>query len=321
MNIFTRIRSLGEKSLLPKEENTRMLVCESSKLRNQIEQWVKSIGWEWQDFGIILNLIGLETPIELVEISKEDNSFNGITPNDEKFVISLESPVLMGHDAKFTISTSEISTKYVIPLRKTQNDESLPSIKLDEEIIKREGKELVNSYYGGRSTLTLNNRFKLEIVIWMYIDNKSDIPSLTNWQKKVNEYLLSLDKSLKVDEVYRNILLLLDLTDNDIKNISYFDISFVEKVKEKRKIRSRIFLEEGTLQEYAVLENGETFHIWENGNWIYFSDTGVSISYSSSSNEYSYSIVGSEEDVTRVNPAKRMIRVKRKISTMWEFIK
>ena len=75
------------------------------------------------------------------------------------------------------------------------------------------------------------------------------------------------------------------------------------------------------MQEYAILENGETFHVFEDGSWKYLSDSGIKIVYHEKMKNHVFSITGSEESITTANPSEIMKRVKIRISKLWKFVR
>ena len=98
-------------------------------------------------------------------------------------------------------------------------------------------------------------------------------------------------------------------------------ISYVETVEKEERVRGKVFLSNGKVQEYAVLENGETFHVFKDGSWNYLSDSGIKIVYLEKTKQHVFSITGSEESITSANPSEIMSRVKVQISELWKFVR
>ena len=74
------------------------------------------------------------------------------------------------------------------------------------------------------------------------------------------------------------------------------------------------------MQEYAIFENGETFHVFEDGTWKYISG-GIRIFYLEEKKNYVFSITGDKECITNVNQSEIMNRVCKRISELWKFVK
>lgn len=81
---------------------------------------------------------------------------------------------------------------------------------------------------------------------------------------------------------------ILGFSNEDISNSKNITISYSKTVGKEEHVLSEIILLNGDMMEYAVLENGETFHVSKNGYWRYFSD-GIEISYRGKNN-YNFSI-------------------------------
>ena len=94
----------------------------------------------------------------------------------------------------------------------------------------------------------------------------------------------------------------------------------IETVGEEKRTRSKISKKNGVMQEYAVLENGETFHVSRDGSWKYLSND-TRIVYLKKLNHHVFSITGAESSITNANPAETMSRVKERISKLMDFVK
>ena len=101
--------------------------------------------------------------------------------------------------------------------------------------------------------------------------NEPNAAVLKNCQQ-VEEYLLSLDDSLVVSQVYDRVMELLGFSNEDISNSRNILFSYIETVGEEKRTRSEISKKNGVMQEYAVLEDGETFHVSKDGSWKYMSN-------------------------------------------------
>ena len=113
---------------------------------------------------------------------------------------------------------------------------------------------------------------------------------------------------------------LLGFSDEDISNSKKILFSYIETVGEEQRMRSKIFKKNGVMQDYAILENGETFHVSRNGSWKYLYNN-TRIVYFKEQDRYLFSISGSEGNITTSTPSETMNRVKERISRLMDFVK
>ena len=176
---------------------------------------------------------------------------------------------------------------------------------------------LYDDYFCTR-TLKLDDTHTLEVEMSERKGIPFNVPSSKICQK-VENYLLTLDNSLVITDVFAKVIELLELSDADIEFISMLSCSYIETVGTESRIRSKISMERGVIKEYAISKNGETFHVSIDGNWSYLSDN-VQISYHPEK-AYSFSVAGSEASIININPAKLMSRVKEIISNLMIFVR
>lgn len=138
---------------------------------------------------------------------------------------------------------------------------------------------------------------------------------------EVEDYLLTLDYPLEISEVYTEMMKLLNFSGEEIQKSKKILISCEQTVNEKQVVRSKFFLICGIPQEFAVLENGETFHVFKNGDWKYISDNGIQISYTEKTENYVFSITGSDNTIDDIYPRIVINRAKYKISRLWKIVK
>lgn len=319
-NLLERVKKFwkGDKNSIPANADNDLVICEDERLKRLISRWTKCIGWKVDDFANILILIGVETPIRLTEFHPKLMSFKGTTASGTELYISLDFFEAMGPDNRITIREGERTIRYTVPCNNHSKKRSnMPNIRLDREVIQKDGKEITNYFSSGeRSIVKLDSKYTLEIVIYQY---DHSIPNLSYWPKKVEWYLQDLDSSYTVQKVYKDLLNLLRLTEEEVKQINNFSITLIETVDGKEKVRSKILLQEGIMQEYAILENEETFHLWKNGDWKFFSDDGIRIFYNSTEDQYTFSVTGMQKSIMTVEPTKVLTRVEMKISSLWKF--
>lgn len=292
------------------QESTRpKVICDTEELNEHIISWAKSEGHFFEEF---VELIGIKTPIILSNLNKITHSFMCHTILNEHFEITLRFGC--GFSSSKIIVNDENEKRTYDVYHISEKEQSVPKATLVNRNIKRNGKELNNDYnkdYCCR-TLTFDSTHMLKV------DIDSDLSKKT---AEVENYLLSLNSSLVVSEVYDTFINLLGLSDNDISNCSRIKISYIEKFDDKDLVRSTISISKGNLQEYAVLENGETFHVYRNGIWSFLSDSNIRIIYNPKIDYYDFSVEGIESTIMSINLAELMTRVKKRIHELQEFVK
>lgn len=92
--------------------------------------------------------------------------------------------------------------------------------------------------------------------------------------------------------------------------------SYTKKVGKNEILLGKILKKRGELIEYAVSNDGETFHVLKNGSWDYLSCT-TKILYDSCDGVYSLSLkTRSEIKIADFTMKKSFSRIKKKIEKM-----
>lgn len=286
-----------------------------------ITKWTQSEGWEFENFANFLKLVGVNTPAKLSELSRRPLNIKCLTALNTEVLISLHYGSFPDSCPEIHITEGEETRIYTINSC-FEKGRYVPEVTLEGRVIKRNGKKL-SSYYSEYScyrTLQLDDThiLKVEINEPSKSDEKSEIFVLRNCTD-VENYLLGLDNFLVVSQVYDMMMKFISFSGEDISNSARILISYIETVDKEEHVLSEILLANGKMQEYAILENGETFHVFNDGNWRYLSG-GINIVYLKAKECYAFSITGAEEDVTTSNPSEIMSRVKKSISELWKFV-
>lgn len=292
--------------------------CDTVMLRKLITSWTQNEGWNFENFADFIELIGEKTPVKLSELDEKNNSFNCVTALDKKISISLLFGDYIDFSSEIHVTDGNETKRYIINSN-FEKGKSVPKITLQGRNIKIGEKEL-NSYYCEffcHRILKIDDMHVLEIEIYEpnKYDNKSKILVLQNCEG-IEEYLLGLGNSLVVDEVYEKMMEFLNFSNDDILKCKKVLISYMETFEKEKRVRAKILLINGKKQEYAILENGETFHIFKDGRWNYLSDSGIRIVYNGNIGNYIFSMTGSEYDIVTVNPRETIKRVKERISKL-----
>lgn len=324
--IFTFIFShfiSRDKNTTPKLETQDLnskISCDTQELKDFVTSWTKNIGLNFESFAKILELVGIKTPVKLRNYDEKNKSFNCVTDLNKEVHISLIFGCFPDDCPEIRITEGEETKRYYADI---SYKEKLPKVKFYGRTIKKDGKELTTYYYESffDRILKLDNShiLKVDISKSSYNDDNSELSLLTN-QIEIDNYLLGLDNSLVADEVYEKIIDFMNFSDEDISKCIIL-ISYEETVNETEQVRSRILLSNGKMKEYAILENGNTYHVFDNGNWKFISKKGVKITYTENTKKLVFFADGSEEDIVSLNTREIFSHVKAKISVLFKFVK
>lgn len=290
--------------------------CDTAELKELITNWTQNEGWEYENFADFIELIGVTTPVKLSEFDEKSNSFKCSNVLGKEISISLLFGDWMDFCSQILITHGGESRRYNINTN-SKKGKSVPTVTLEVRNIKKDGKELESYYceFFCHRMLKLDDihLLKVELDDFCNYNNQSDIIVLRNCDD-IEDYLLSLDNHLVVSEVYEKIVNFLNV---DISKCGKILISYIENDQTRGNIR----IVDGKMQEYAILENGETFHVFEDGSWKYLSDNGIRIIYHGEMKQYVFSITGSEENITKAVPSEVMKRAKAGVSELWKFVR
>lgn len=299
------------------------MLCDTLELKELITKWTQNGGWKFEDFATFVELIGVKTPIKLSNWNEKKYSFKCVTALNTEVTIHIRFGDWIEFCPELWVTEGEETRRYITNSNSEQG-KTVPKVTLQGRTITRNGKEL-NSYY---CTYFCHRTLKLDDTHILKVEinepnggsfNNPDAVVLKNCQQ-IEEYLLSLDNSLVVSQVYDRVMELLGFSNEDISNSEKILFSYIETVEEEERIRSGISLVKGEVQEYAVLEDGETFHVSKDGSWKYLSNN-TSIVYLKKQNHYVFSITGDDSSIINANPAETMLHVKEKISKLMDFVK
>ena len=193
-----------------KEENE--VICDTSELKELITKWTRNEGWKFKDFATFVELIGVKTPVKLSNWDEEKYSFKCVTALNTEVTIHIRFGDWIDFCSELWVTEGEETRKYITN-RNSEKGKTVPKVTLQGRIITRNGKEL-SSYYSEfhcYRTLKLDDTHMLKVKI----DEPNggslgnpDAAVLKNCQQ-VEEYLLSLDSSLVVAQVYDRVMELL----------------------------------------------------------------------------------------------------------------
>lgn len=297
------------------------VVCDTTELKELITEWTQNDGWKFENFADFIELVGVKKPVKLRELNKKTNTFKCLTALNTEVMISLRFGDGWEYCSEINVTECDETRKYNTNYN-SKKGKSKPSVSLERRVIKRNGKELSSFYseYFCHRILKIDDIHTLDVEIYEpgKSNEKSEIFVLRNCGD-VENYLLGLDNSLVVSQVYDTMMQMLNFSEEDISNSNKILISYNESVDKEERVLGKILITRGSMQEYAILENGETFHVFRDGSWKYSSSV-IRIFYLEEKKHHIFSITGAEENITRANPSEIFCRVKKKISELWKFV-
>lgn len=310
----------------PVDYEDSRIICDNVELKNRIANWTSKCGLKFENFGDILNILEISLPVKLYPFSISKNGrfrdFKCTTSLNTEVIITLKSPIHSDEEvAEIHVRNEDEKRCYhVIPGTTTLLESIVPA----NTFITRNNKKLSLTYtkFYNFGTLSINLKFGNSHVLDIFITEpetcypKNEISVFRN-RKEIENYLLSLDESLVVSEVYTKILELLSLSAEDVSNISRLYISHMEMVEKKENILNQLTLNYGIFEEYAITENGITYHVFKNGDWKYSSNK-MCIEHFEADGPDVFRITFNIEDLYNATLTKTIDRVKETISKLQE---
>lgn len=215
---------------------SKKVLCDSKEIKKFIREWTENEGWKFKDFSEFIRLVGIQTPAKLSKLNKETGEFKCIKADGKEVCIRLYFGDKIDFCSEIYVTDGDETKGYVINSQNIKN-EYKPEVTLQTRDIKREQKEL-NSFYSKffcSRTLYIDDTHKLIIEIAepdKYKD-KSEIKVLRNC-RNIEEYLLGLDNSLNIHNVYAKLMEMLLFSSYDIAKCEYIYIGYIEEVDKKR---------------------------------------------------------------------------------------
>lgn len=300
---------MREKEIFSRSKETK--VCDTPELVCLITEWTQKGNWKFEDFWTFLELVGINNPIRLYGLYESKHSFEVLTEFNEEITVVLvfdtsrESTIGIwlkdGNQEKQFVTNSNIE------------DGTVPSVILRRKNIVKDGMMLRNFYceYFCNRILEIDSEHKLKIYVCEpeEADDKDNLVVLRN-SSQIEEYLLGLDNSFAIEEVFNTVLKFLELSEKEMRTCDGLKISYCEGVGMNEQMCSCISIENGELKEYATFQNGEKFDVFRNGNWKFNSDT-VKIDYSKEN--YEVSLSGEKHNVENMKVSDILERVEKEV--------
>lgn len=298
------------------------VICDSKEIQKEITNWIGVEKWSFIDFAAFIELIGIKTPVR-ISCESGNTTFKCITATNNKVLISLVSGDWIDSPSKIVVTEGQETRWYRIN-KNVKKGKTIPKVTLSCRIIEKGGKTLISDYseFSCNRELKIDDNHTLKVEInepYGGMFDKFDAAVLRNF-KKVEDYLISLDNKVAILQVYEKIISLLNFSALELLNSNKILVSYIETNEDKEIIRSEILVKNDEVQEYAVSENGETFHRSKDGSWKYLFDKGgIEIIFLESKKKYFFSMEGSEASIKRLNMTKLLKRIKQKMCELNKF--
>ncbi|MBQ9267479.1 MAG: hypothetical protein IJ217_04295 [Clostridia bacterium] len=291
------------------------IICENEEIEEFISDWLYWCNKEWKlaDFASILAQIGVQLPVMLSKYNVAERSFQcRETMNGREFEIALITHSRESYDQIWLTSEDE-RYRYDLPTR------SRSVVQLAGKDMVCGQKQLVCTYakYDYYRTLRIDNTHTLEVKI-SNPNSRNDDLYYRNFEE-VENYLLSLDNSLLAYDVCNTMLNLLHFSYKDIYASNRILVSHYETIGEEKRVLNKVLLINGEMQEYAVLEEGNAYHLYRNGDWRYSSNQAL-ISYVKRNDQYVFSMKGSWKTVSGIDVKSLIADVEKKIFKLNKFV-
>ena len=114
----------------------RKVICETTRLKEVITNWLAVSGWKFKDFSKFLELIGLKTPIRLSGLEENKNResstyyFHCITADKANIKMAIRHPNIFKDHSQILITEKNNTKEFGIS---SKNKGSLPQVLLEKD--------------------------------------------------------------------------------------------------------------------------------------------------------------------------------------------
>ena len=310
----------------PKTENVLpgRIGYDSTELRELIIRWVENEGWKLSTFLNILERMGVKGNLHLSNLDKDNFSFTCVAGKEEPVQITLRFGDAFDFCSEIWITKGEETKRYELWSRSDAHGKAI--IQEKGRFLQRDGKRLESFYceFFCHRSLYFGDTKILRVEINEPQGSEDEKKVLRN-AEAIEDYLISLEKPVSAQKVYQEVIKLLGFSEEDIRAcdkiiVAYRDVVTTDKDKKEEETRSLVYLKNGEMQEYGILENGETYLVCRNGNWRYISDT-VKIYFTAETKNCNVVMENAGTDqVKHMQLAQLMEQVEMRISELWQHV-
>lgn len=202
----------------------------SRNSKKLIEAWINNVGYEFNDFLKFLKLVRVNNPVILSNANLEENTLDCVSYEDKekkKYSIRLSFYRTYDSPSEIQITQGIVTRTYYVYKNTKSLPIPIPSVEYQSSKLEENGKELYSSYrttlaYLVTNTLYFSDDCKLNVECSLHEKLNPGFEK----NIKIEEYLFGLTPDLKVDEVYKKLLSLLEIQEKDIKNHDRIIITF-----------------------------------------------------------------------------------------------
>ena len=309
---------------IPEKHTEIILRIENEKEhRKTITEWLSryvSNGrkkMKYDDLELVFKAIGIQLPIKIIH--SHNNQFIFMS-NGKKYKATLYS---FWADTAILIDDGMVSRKYMISYRQDDNEAWHMGVALDKTTISSGDKLLVGNYeHIGYWTyeLSFNNKLKTSLIITEpETPNKSNGTVLYRNVQQVENYLAKLNPYANVDDIYDDLKIIMQLSEEEIKTQGMFIICIGSLDSKTNKIKNFACLnmQYGKCVEYVWMEDvlelpSRIYRITRDGNWSYEEDGKVEFEYKDGL--YKSVTFGKREDVEKTDYSDRLRIVEEQIN-------
>lgn len=293
------------------------IICKDEKIKCIIEKWMRSVGGDFENFVDLLELVGVKTPVKLSDLNEEKCCFKCVTSHKNEYLIFLEFNELYDLFSRIGIRDDAKCRIYSVAKHSFYNNDTL-DVTLYCKETEKNGVKLQGIYTFDMCTIHLKiddtHALIIRIDIHDKVQNKKNILRLRNYEE-IDEYLLSLDSHLDIDQVYITLVQLFNFS----KDCISVYIRYGETLEEMdSKLFGKIRTEKGKLLEYHILEGKEDYSIRIGGKWNYSSD-GITIAGSVNDQHLRISIEDIDFNDVNSKLSEIISKVSEKIDKISEF--
>lgn len=301
--------NIGKFFMRKKSKDGRRLSINDRRMQELKEETTERItNVELKQF---IERLGLEIPAILKSWNEQEQEYDCVSNTGENVRIFLDSEHCLYFECTESNSSEQTVRKYMI----SENNK----IFFTKGEIRKNNKRIsyINHFYCCEYILTKENECQLEICVgepsfWMGKEPRL----IFQHQEEIQQYLLNLENLSDTMKIYEQVMRILNFSEADIQQASWIKIRYYQIKKEAKLLRSAIILSRGKMQEYAIFENGKTFHVSKTGNWKYISDE-MEISYQEKENKYTLQTSWNDEQNIIVIKPDDINRIKRRIFQLW----
>jgi len=262
------------------------ITCENSEFGERLYSWLESEKLSILYIAKVLEMVGIKLPAQLSNWGSFGTSSYIFTCSD---VNSVKTDIVLHNSwdenpPEIRILEKTGNTIYQLN-RYEENGNIEPKLTLLTKrvttVTSRDNKELSGEYE--------NNFFHTELVIDGYElsiriqgdDFQKDGKKYQIYEERngklFEEYLMTLDSSLDIFDVYENLVKIFELSEKEVSQYNFFSIELKKRGKITAKVISKITFEKGKRTYITAFEEGQIFAVSKDNSWKYEFEDKINI--------------------------------------------